>query len=199
MPAEEMNLRAHAEALGIEINDLPLRIPTGSRAFADSQLGIYERAARAQRRRYEWDRYNMGFAIKAATKSKDPSTQVGAYICTPDNRPVSHGYNGFAQGVDDDPERYANREFKYAYIIHGEINAIIFAGERAKGGTLYTWPFPPCVRCAGPVIQAGIVRVVAPEPTDELKARWEKELNQARSMFTEAGVETRYAPREAFE
>lgn len=36
------------------------------------------------------------------TRSKDPSTQVGACIVNDNNRIVSMGYNGFPSGCSDD-------------------------------------------------------------------------------------------------
>ena len=41
-----------------------------------------------------WDEYFMGVAMLAARRSKDPSTQVGACIVSPDNIIISTGYNG---------------------------------------------------------------------------------------------------------
>ena len=39
------------------------------------------------------------------------------------------------------------------------------------------------------MIQAGIVRVVAPKLEESKRERWENNLNLARSMYLEAGVE----------
>ena len=49
-----------------------------------------------------WDEYFMGVAILAGKRSKDPSTQVGACIVSPDNKILSMGYNGFPKGCSDD-------------------------------------------------------------------------------------------------
>ena len=42
-----------------------------------------------------WDEYFMGVAEMSARRSKDPSTQVGACIVSPENKILSMGYNGF--------------------------------------------------------------------------------------------------------
>ena len=42
-----------------------------------------------------WDDYFINIANEIATRSKDPSTQVGAVIVDEKHRPVSFGYNGF--------------------------------------------------------------------------------------------------------
>ena len=49
-----------------------------------------------------WDEYFMGVAMLSAMRSKDPGTQVGACIVSPDNKILSMGYNGFPMGCSDD-------------------------------------------------------------------------------------------------
>lgn len=141
-----------------------------------------------QRTQAWWDRYFLRIAEQVATASKDPSTRVGAAIAD-GKRLVSCGYNGFAQGCDDSPEVYADREQKYSRVVHGEVNAILFAGRRLDGCTLYTVPFQPCDRCAGIVIQSGIKRVVAPACPPDIRERWAKSLDSAERQFREAGVQ----------
>ena len=41
-----------------------------------------------------WDEYFMGIALLTAMRSKDPSSQVGACIVSPENKILSLGYNG---------------------------------------------------------------------------------------------------------
>ena len=40
--------------------------------------------------------------MMSAMRSKDPGTQVGACIVSPDNRILSMGYNGFPNGCSDE-------------------------------------------------------------------------------------------------
>lgn len=140
-------------------------------------------------RQDKWDRRFIALAKHISQWSKDPSTKVGAVIVDRDMRVVSLGYNGFAQRVDDIPELYADRDSKYNRIIHGDMNAMIFAERSIKGCSLYTIPFLPCSRCAVVAIQRGIVRVVAPALPDELKDRWGDSVQQTEQMFAEAGVQ----------
>jgi dCMP deaminase len=128
-------------------------------------------------------------AKEVASWSKDPSTQTGAVITTHDGSIVSVGFNGFARGVKDFPERYENRELKYKMIVHCERNAIIFARRDLQGCTLYTWPFMSCSVCAGMVIQAGIIRCVAPHIPEHLKERWSADMALSEMQFKEAGVQ----------
>ena len=62
----------------------------------------------------------------------------------------------------------------------------MFANRSAKNCTLYTWPFQPCSRCAGLIIQSGMIKeVVTVQNTDP---RWEKNFNLALQMFEESGI-----------
>ncbi len=137
----------------------------------------------------KWDSRFLGLAAHISSWSRDPSTRVGAVIVRPNKTIASLGYNGFPRGVDDDPARYKDRTTKYKLVVHGEANAIVAAEESLHGFTIYTWPFPPCVDCAGLIIQAGITRVVAPRPTAEEFERWGDSMTTAGMMFNEAGVE----------
>lgn len=178
--SQELADKIHQEAFQFAAEKLAALPIDGPRS------GVY--GERERQRQAKWDRRHLALAAQVATWSKDPSTKVGALITTADNRPISWGYNGFPIGVDDAPERYADRELKYQLIVHGEVNALANARRDVSGCTLYTWPFAPCVRCAGVVIQHGIRRVVAPRTPPELKERWAKELALAELLFKEAGV-----------
>jgi dCMP deaminase len=134
-----------------------------------------------------WDRYFLNMAKQASTASKDPSTQVGAVI-TDGNRLVSVGFNGFARGVRDLPWRYADRDTKLRIGLHGELNAILFAGRSLAGCTLYTFPLMSCSNCAAAVVQVGITRCVAPPTPPDLEERWAESLKWAKTQFEEASV-----------
>jgi dCMP deaminase len=139
-------------------------------------------------RQLQWDCHFLGLASYMSRMSKDPSTKVGAVIARKDKTVASVGFNGFAAGMNDAPELYANRDEKYSRIVHGEINAILNAHGPVRGMTLYTTPFAPCERCAVMVIQAGIKRVVSIAPSPELIERWGDALARASGYFAEAGI-----------
>lgn len=135
--------------------------------------------------RYQkWDVRFLDLAKFISNWSKDPSTKVGAVITDEYNRIISVGYNGFPQGIHDN-DRLKDRETKYKIIVHGEINAITFANTKLDNCTLYTYPFEPCPRCAGIIIQSGITRVVAPVNKTE---RWEEDFKLTRQLFLEADI-----------
>ncbi len=138
--------------------------------------------------KYKWHFRFLEMAKLVASWSKDPSTQTGAVIVAPNKSIVSVGFNGFPAGMPDDAELYANREEKYARIVHCEVNALLFAHlPLPTGCMLYTWPFLSCNRCVVQMLQAGIREFVAPLPSEESLERWGKAFEQTRQYITECG------------
>lgn len=135
----------------------------------------------------KWDQRFLDLAKHVSEWSKDPSTKVGAVIVDTDRRIVSVGYNGFPQGVADHDFRLEDRDIKYKMIVHAEANALLFARkDDMYDCVLYTYPFMPCARCAGLIIQTGIWKVVAPKNDNP---RWQEDFQYTRDMFREAKVE----------
>lgn len=114
-----------------------------------------------------WDEYFMGIAMLSAQRSKDPGTQVGACIVSPENKILSVGYNGMPTGCSDDVMPWAREgdplDTKYLYVCHAEFNAILNSGAKTlRGATIYVTLFP-CNECTKAIIQCGIRRVVYKE------------------------------------
>lgn len=143
-----------------------------------------------------WDIYFLQQCFQIARKSKDPSTKVGALIVRPNHTVASQGFNGFPMSMNDDSSLYEDRTTKYARIIHGEMNALIFSREPVVGYTLYTSPFMPCERCALHLIQAGIRRFVFPEPTPQQLERWSSAFQTSFEYMAEANREWTSIPLE---
>jgi dCMP deaminase len=137
----------------------------------------------------KWDQRFCELAKFVSAWSKDPKAKVGAVVFSKRGGDISIGYNGFPFGVEDSAERLANAKLKLELIVHAEQNALIAAGSRAQGSTIYVWGKPICARCAGSIIQAGVERVVAlnPESVDK-KSKWRKTGLNAKLMFAEAGI-----------
>jgi dCMP deaminase len=137
----------------------------------------------------KWDLRFLQLAATVATWSRDPSTKVGAVIVRRDKTIMSLGFNGFPRGIDDDPQLYENREYKYAHVVHAELNAILSAPVKPKDCTLYVDPFPPCSECTKAIIQSGIDLVVTWEPQKgEAMERWAQSFERSRVMLTAAGI-----------
>ena len=144
-----------------------------------------------QRKDYlTWDEYFIAIAKLSSMRSKDPSTQVGACIVGHDNRILSIGYNGAPNGFDDKKFPW-DREgdmlnTKYAYVCHGEMNAILnYRGSRKdlENAKIYVDLFP-CNECAKLIIQSGIKEIYyicdKYKDTDGVKA--------SKKMLDECGV-----------
>lgn len=136
-----------------------------------------------------WDEYFMGIAVLSSMRSKDPNTQVGACIVSPEKKIIGVGYNGFPIGCSDDELPWAREgewiETKYPYVCHAELNAILNSPiSSLKGATLYVALFP-CNECAKAIIQTGIRKVIylsdKYRDTDATKA--------SRKMMESAGIE----------
>lgn len=135
-----------------------------------------------------WDKRFLRIAEEVRLWSKDPGTKVGCVLVN-DRRILSTGYNGFPASISDDLERYIDREYKLSVTVHAEANAILNAaknGTKVEGSTLYV-TFPPCSQCASAVIQAGVAKVVCPDPA-LAPERWRNNFIAANNLFYEAGV-----------
>lgn len=133
------------------------------------------------------ENWAIDMARHVAKLSKDPSTQVGAVIFTPERRFVSAGYNGLPRGVRDTADRLTVRDVKYKMIRHAEANAISFATAPLVGATLAV-THPCCAQCAGAAIQAGVAHLLWPTPDAAFRARWADDIALVRQMCDEAGV-----------
>lgn len=136
----------------------------------------------------KWDARFCELAEYISKWSKDPRAQVGAVLFSKKGGNITIGYNGFPFGVEDSVERLGDQDKKLDIIVHAEVNAILAAGERAAGSTLYVWGKPVCARCAGPIIQAGVKRVVALAPGNDPTSKWDESGKTAQDMFAEAEV-----------
>lgn len=138
----------------------------------------------------KWDKRFLNLAKEISTWSKDPSTKIGAVLVNDEKRILATGYNGFPKGIHDSEQRYHDRETKYKYVVHAEMNAIYNAtynGISLNDSTLYVWGLPVCSECAKGVIQVGIKRIVMPKA--DYPDRWIESFRKSRELFTEAGLE----------
>ena len=138
----------------------------------------------------KWTRRYLDIAKEVAKWSKDPSRQIGAIAVGDKGQILSQGYNGFPRGVKDADNRYNNREEKYKYVVHGEMNCIYNAcnsGVSLNGATLYVTGLPVCSECAKGIIQVGIKKVVMEYPKD-IPDFWKESVLLTKEMFREADV-----------
>lgn len=134
-----------------------------------------------------WGEYFMGIALFSGKRSKDPNTQLGCCIVSPDNVIMSIGYNGFPRGCGDDQLPWGRTgslcETKYPYVVHAELNAILNSNRDLRGCKLYVG-MHPCNECTKAIIQSGIKEVYY------LSDKYHNlpEYEAARKMFSLAGI-----------
>ena len=138
----------------------------------------------------KWDERYLALAKQISQWSKDPSTKIGAIAVGEKGQVLAQGFNGFPRGIDDSDDRYYNKETKYKYVVHAEMNVIFnatYSGVSLDGATLYITGLPACSDCAKGIIQVGIKRVVM-EKT-ELPEHWQDSCKFTEKLFQESGVE----------
>ena len=138
----------------------------------------------------KWDHRYLNLAKEVATWSKDPSSKIGAIAVGSKGQVLAQGYNGFPRGISDSFDRYANKDVKYKFVVHAEMNCIYNAtynGVSLDGATLYAHGLPVCSDCAKGIIQVGIKKVIM--PLAEYPDRWIESFAYSSELFSEAGVD----------
>ena len=140
----------------------------------------------------KWTSNYLGLAKHIAGWSKDPSTRCGAVAVGRYGQILSQGYNGFARGISDSPERLSDRSQKYKFTIHAEMNCIFNAsltGVSLKDSDLYVYGLPVCDNCAKGIVQVGFSRVYTCYPAAaEERREWFESYKITREMFVEARI-----------
>lgn len=139
---------------------------------------------------FKWDERYLQLAKQVSTWSKDPSTQVGAVAVGDKGQVLSQGYNGFPRGVKDD-DRYNDKDVKYRYVVHAEMNCIYnatFHGVSLNGATLYVYGLPMCNECAKAIVQVGITRVVSPYNGAATPEKWKVSCAHTQNLLKEVGI-----------
>lgn len=137
----------------------------------------------------KWKKRYLDLADHVSSWSKDPSRKIGAVAIGPQGQVLAQGYNGFPRGISDTFRRYDNREIKYKYVVHAEMNCIYNAADNGvslRGSDLYVTGLPTCSECAKGVIQVGIKRVYMRADVPEA---WTDSWNLTQQLFREAGVQ----------
>lgn len=139
----------------------------------------------------KWTGRFLDLADLVATWSKDPSTQCGAVVVDKRRRVLGLGYNGFPDRISDNPAWLADRETKYAMVIHAEMNAILNAKGSVRNASLFVTG-PPCSDCAKFVVQSGICEVHYRLPEagkqGDFAERWAENLKKSEAIFARADV-----------
>ena len=138
----------------------------------------------------EWNKRYLELAYAVGNWSKDPSKKIGAIAVGSKGQVLAQGYNGFPRGIRHSPERLNNREEKYKFVVHAEMNLIYNAsynGVSLDKSTVYVTGLPVCSECAKGLIQVGVQQVIMPEQTDTPE-KWKDSFEFTKQLFEEAGV-----------
>ena len=140
----------------------------------------------------KWDSRFLRIAEEVRRWSKDPGTTVGC-VLVKDRRILATGYNGFPANLSDSLSLYQDREYKLSVVVHAEKNSLFNAaknGANTESCTAYV-TFPPCSQCAAALIQAGVGKIICPDPALSPE-RWKQNFLIASNILSEAGVKTLY-------
>ena len=117
-----------------------------------------------------WTEYFQRVARLTSLRSKDPSTQVGCVIVSPEKKIIGTGYNGMVSCKENDTlfpwgkgEGVNNKKH---FVVHAEANAILNATGSLKNARIFCTRFP-CAECAKLICQSGI-KIVYFEGTIDL-------------------------------
>lgn len=139
----------------------------------------------------KWNERYMSLAKEVSLWSKDPNTKVGAVAVGEKGQILSQGFNGFPRGILDTSERLNDRETKYQYVVHAEMNVIYnatYSGVSLDGAKLYVYGLPVCSECAKGIIQVGISEVYVAQDCIDLRPHWFESFQRTLDMFSEAGI-----------
>ena len=141
----------------------PPQTPTSTMRHGTAELGKYKRF--------------VPVAQAFASMSRLDGTKVGCLILGLGFEVLSSGWNGSPRRSKADTDtRASDRSTRLAWTCHAEANAVANAarsGTKLEGGTAIV-TLMPCMTCAKLLVQAGVIRVLCPEPTAEFD-RWKEE------------------------
>lgn len=139
----------------------------------------------------KWDERFLGISRNISSWSKDPSTKVGALAVDIERKMIAQGYNGFPKGCDDSDQFYANRESKYARVIHAETNIICNACNSRVGlhnSTIYIYGMYPCPECVKLLAQVHVVRIVFQLGETQNLDKWKGDFETSKSLMRELHI-----------
>lgn len=140
----------------------------------------------------KWDRRFIQAAKTIASWSPDPSSQIGAIAISKQNLPLAWGWNAFPRHTPY-KENEVEREVKYKFVVHAEMNAIYNASRESiclLGSTFYIYGIPPCLECAKGLVQVGAQRIVSVRYAI-VNETWLRSYEESAILFSDAKI--RYA------
>lgn len=133
----------------------------------------------------------MLIAEAMSSRSKDPSTKVGAIIVDNGNI-VALGYNHIPSRIKFTMSQIENREWKYPRVIHAEVDAILKLGKQFVTNAIMYCTHFPCDRCAAMIVESGIKEIYTRKIPLDMIERWGESMKIANQIFIEGGVFVNY-------
>ena len=125
----------------------------------------------------------MKIAYEVATLSRCNRKKVGAIIVK-DGNIVSFGYNGTPTGFCNECEE---NDVTKDEVIHAEMNAILKAGTKTQGATMYV-TMSPCIECAKIIKQSNISLVVYDELYSNIDGLTKLKINHKKIFETHKNI-----------
>ena len=138
-----------------------------------------------------WKLKYLNLAKQISAWSKDPSTKVGCVAIGNHGQVLSQGYNGFPRGILDSEDKLNNKNIKYEYMVHAEMNCIYHAsinGVSLLNSHFFVYGLTICHECAKGIIQVGVNKVYM-KKYKSIPDQWKKSYALTKKLFNEAGVE----------
>ena len=120
----------------------------------------------------QFEKMYMDIAYIVSQLSRCNRKKVGAIIVK-DGNIVSFGYNGTPTGFCNECEE---NDVTKDEVIHAEMNAILKAGTKTQGATMYV-TMSPCIECAKIIKQSGLKCVVYDELYRDTQALQKLKIN----------------------
>lgn len=120
----------------------------------------------------QFEKMYMDIAHIVSQLSRCNRKKVGAIIVK-DGNIVSFGYNGTPTGFCNECEE---NDVTKDEVIHAEMNAILKAGTKTQGATMYV-TMSPCIECAKIIKQSGLKCVVYDELYRDTQALQKLKIN----------------------
>lgn len=120
----------------------------------------------------QFEKMYMDIAHIVSQLSRCNRKKVGAIIVK-DGNIVSFGYNGTPTGFCNECEE---NDVTKDEVIHAEMNAILKAGTKTQGATMYV-TMSPCIECAKIIKQSGLKCVIYDELYRDTQALQKLKIN----------------------
>ncbi len=113
-----------------------------------------------------WNEYFMSIADQVKNRSPDIRKVGSVLVSLNDQRIISTGYNGLVPGMNENID-WNNRELVHKWIIHAEMNCILYAQSKFEDSAMYI-TMSPCQGCLKLISAAKIKKIYYKNPYKDI-------------------------------